>query len=566
MGKGAEDIRSTDDARGPSAIFDLTGVTLGKYRLVERLGQGGMAQVYKAYQPDLDRYVAVKILHPHLTGDESFGARFRREARAVAALEHPHIVRVYDFDTDGGLAFIVMEYLEGTSLKERLRDLNRDGELMDLEEVVRIVGALADALDHAHRQGLVHRDLKPSNVIITTSGRPVLTDFGVARIVDATAITESGGTLGTPAYMSPEQCMGEPGDARSDIYSLGVLLYRLCTGRVPFDADTPYAIILKHITAPLPPPRSVRPDLPESVERVILKALSKNPEDRYRTAGELGRALRAAVGADRAAQPAAGPRASRSALLRRVGEAVRRPFEALLPPSRRGALARGAALVAATVLVCLVLLLLTRPMRVRRFLARLTPTAAAGAAAPATLVVEGPGAVDDTWLDPDLPDETWHETDLVHLQGPLTPDRLLFRFDLSALPADTHILSATLALRVELWGDQSFPGAAVIYRVLTPWEPATVTYNSPWSTPGLAAGVDYDPTPLDVVPVPDAGSLVFDVVEAVAAWSERGEPNYGLVVMMSEDSHNQAHHWVYMSEQPDPADRPTLRVVYEVAP
>ncbi|MEA3308980.1 MAG: serine/threonine-protein kinase [Chloroflexota bacterium] len=231
-------------------MFNLVGKTLGKYRLVEKLGQGGMAQVYKAYQPDLDRYVAIKILHPHLTGDEDFAARFRQEARAIAALEHPHIVRVYDFDADEGVAFLVMEHLAGDSLKSHLHCREKR---MDLEEVERIVGALANALDHAHRQGVVHRDLKPSNVLITTNGRPVLTDFGIARMVDTATITESGGTLGTPAYMSPEQCRGEPGDARSDIYALGVLLYQLCVGRVPFNADTPYAIILKHITALLPP-------------------------------------------------------------------------------------------------------------------------------------------------------------------------------------------------------------------------------------------------------------------------------------------------------------------------
>ena len=166
----------------------------------------------------------------------------------------------------------------------------------------------------------------------------------------------------------------------------------------------------------------------------------------------------------------------------------------------------------------------------------------------------------------DRPDETWHETDLVHLQGPLTPDRLLLRFDLGGLPEGAVVVSATLTLRIDLWGDTSFPGAAVVYRVLAPWEPDTATYNAPWSAPGLAAGADYDPTPLDIVPVPDAGQLSFDVGQALAAWRERGEPNYGLVVMMSEDSHNQAHHWVYMTEQPDPADRPTLHVLYEPAP
>jgi len=573
-----------DQAAGSANAFNLAGMTLGKYRLVEKIGQGGMAQVYRAYQPDLDRYVAIKVLHPHLTDDENFAARFRREARAVAGLEHPNIVRVYDFDADGELAFLVMEHLEGRTLKALLRDLECRDERMDLQEVGRIVGVLAEALNHAHRQGLVHRDVKPANVLITAGDRPVLTDFGIARMVEgATAITESSGALGTPAYMSPEQGQGESGDARSDIYALGVLLYQLCTGQIPFDADTPYAVILKHITAPLPSPRSINPDLAEAVERVILKALAKSPDDRYQTAGEMGRALRSALEPSYVAQSSA---RSHSAF-QRVTEAVAGQLRKTFAFSGRSAAFRVGVLVVVTVLACLLLLLATRPYRIRRFLARLTPTPTATAAptptlapsaapaptdtpvpvaAPAALTLAGPELTDDTWLNPDLPDDVWHDLDLVHLQGPLTPDRILLRFDLSDLPEDAKVLSATLALKVELWGEESFPGAAVAYRVLTGWQAEEATYNKPWSVPGLAAGVDYDSVPLDLIPVPDEGRLTFDVSEALEAWRERGEPNHGILVMMSEDSHNWAHHWVYLSEQPAPADRPTLRVAYEVVP
>jgi tRNA A-37 threonylcarbamoyl transferase component Bud32 len=543
-------------------VFDLSGTTLGKYRLVKRIGQGGMAQVYKAYQPDLDRYVAVKVLHPHLVGDDGFAARFRREARAVAALEHPHVVRVYDFDAERGVAFLVMERLDGRSLKAILRDLDCRDEKMALEDVGRIVGAIAEALDYAHGRGLVHRDVKPSNVILTDGGRPVLTDFGIARIVEgSTAITESGGTLGTPAYMSPEQCKGETGDARSDIYALGVLLYQLCTGHVPFDADTPYAVILKHISAPLPSPRSQRPDLPEAIERVILKAMAKEPEDRFQTAGEMGRVLHEALRATATAArdtPSSRRGGSLGDLLGGIADAVRSLWA-------RKAL-RIFGIVAFTCLVCVTAMLATRPLRIQRYLARnASPATVAPEPRPggAVLAIEGPEVTEDTWINPDVPDDVFGDFDLVHLQGPLTPDRVLLRFDLSDLPEDAQVVSATLALKVELWGEESFPGAAVAYRVLTEWHATEATYNSPWSAPGLAAGVDYDSVPLDIVPVPDEGYLVFDVSQAFLFWRERGDPNYGVAVMMSEDSHNMAHHWVYLSEQPAPADQPTLRIAYE---
>ncbi len=277
-------------------MSDLIGKTLGKYRIVARLGRGGMAEVFKAYQPGLDRYVAIKVMHSHLSDDEDFIGRFRREAAAVANLRHPNIVQVYDFDVENDLYYMVMEFVEGPTLKAELKERSIKGQIFSLPEITRIFGALASAIDYAHSRGMVHRDLKPANVMFTKDGQVVLTDFGIARIMGATSYTVTGAISGTPAYMSPEQGQGERGDERSDIYSLGVILYEMATGTVPFDADTPFAIIMKHINDPLPMPRVMNPQLPEGVERVILKALSKNPDDRYQSAGEMAADLRKVVG------------------------------------------------------------------------------------------------------------------------------------------------------------------------------------------------------------------------------------------------------------------------------
>ncbi len=519
--------------------LDLSGTTFGKYRLVEKLGQGGMAQVYRAYQPDLERFVAVKLLHPYLTADQEFTARFRREAQAIATLEHPHIVRVYDFDTSDHGAFLVMECLDGQGLDERLRTLSQSGERMPLDQVVALVGALADALDFAHSRGIVHRDVKPANVLLTAGGRPVLTDFGIARSMEATAVTTSGEMLGTPAYMSPEQGRGQAGDARSDIYALGVLAYQLCTGRLPFEADTPYAVILKHITEPLTPPRSLRPDLPPGVETVIVKVLAKNPDERFQTAGELAGALRGAV-----AEGAA--------------PSHRRVTNVLVPFK----IARPAVIVALLVAAVLVLLLVTRPMRVERLLSQIAPGLAA--AERNTLVFYGPGIVEDTWLDPDSPDEAWFAADTVHLQGPAKPDRILLAFMLTRLPPESTVVSATLTLRAERYGSEPRAAKISVHRVLTPWRATAATYNSPWSTPGLAPDRDYEQTPLDVQAMPAAGWVALDVTRAVSTWQSRGRIGGGLVVMLTPDSDPLSHYWVSMSEQTDPANCPTLRVRYEV--
>ncbi len=277
-------------------MSDLGGQTLGRYQLLDRLGRGGMADVYRAYQPGLDRYVAIKVLHPHLSEETDFITRFQREARSVAALRHPNIVQVFDFDVQDGRYFMVMEYIEGgKTLKELLQELSARGERLPVRTVLAIAVRLADALDYAHQRGMIHRDIKPSNILVPDLGHPVLSDFGIARLVGQTGLTASGAMIGTPAYMSPEQGRGEAADERSDIYALGIVIYEMLTGRPPYDADTPYGVILKHINDPLIPPRMLIGQLPESVERVVLRSLAKSAADRYPSAGELHRALQDAL-------------------------------------------------------------------------------------------------------------------------------------------------------------------------------------------------------------------------------------------------------------------------------
>ncbi len=246
-----------------------------------------MAEVYKAYQPSLDRYVAIKVMHAFLARDPDFLGRFEREAKSVAALQHPNIIQVHDFDVHNGMPYMVMEFVEGGTLKTRVENLARLNEVLPLAETVRIVREVGRALSYAHQRSMIHRDVKPANVLLGSGGRVILSDFGIAKILTGPSFTMSGATVGTPSYMSPEQSLGQPGDHRSDIYALGVVLYQLGTGQLPYMADTPMAVMLKQVNAPLPNPRAVRPDLPEGLERIILKALAKNPEDRFQTADEM---------------------------------------------------------------------------------------------------------------------------------------------------------------------------------------------------------------------------------------------------------------------------------------
>ncbi|MBC8507642.1 MAG: serine/threonine-protein kinase [Anaerolineales bacterium] len=288
--KGLEEVHQGMSVGAEKTILgiedSLMGHTLGAYQLVERLGQGGMATVYKAFEPALDRYVAIKVLPQFFARDPNFMQRFRREAKAIAQLRHPNIVPIHSYGEDAGITYIAMQHVEGGSL-----DVKR-GEALDVEYAVKLILPVAKALTYAHEQGIFHRDIKPGNVLLSNDDWPLLTDFGLAKIVESsTHLTRTGVGIGTPMYMSPEQGQGADVDHRTDIYSLGIMLYELVTGDVPFRANTPMAIVIKHITAPIPPPRTINPKIPEALERIILKATSKSPDNRYQSADEFALAL-----------------------------------------------------------------------------------------------------------------------------------------------------------------------------------------------------------------------------------------------------------------------------------
>ncbi|MFZ1401267.1 MAG: protein kinase [Candidatus Promineifilaceae bacterium] len=270
----------------------LTGQNLGKYRVLEPLGSGGMARVYRGYHPQLDRYVAIKVLRSDLVEDELFLTRFRQEAQAVATLRHPNIIQVFDFDVADDIYFMVMELLDGDTLHTRLNDYRVRDEQMPWGEIVRILLDVLDGLSYAHQEGMIHRDIKPANILLTRQGQAVLADFGIAQIVGGTRHTVSGALLGTLNYMAPEQGLHGVSDVRSDLYSLGVVLYEMLTRRPPFNADTPLAILLKHVNDPLPLPTELNPEVPAPLERIVLKALAKEPDGRFQTAPQMAEALK----------------------------------------------------------------------------------------------------------------------------------------------------------------------------------------------------------------------------------------------------------------------------------
>jgi serine/threonine protein kinase len=279
------------------------GQQIGAYRIVAQVGSGGMATVYRAHHERLERDVAIKIMHQAFQQDPNFHTRFAREAKIIARMEHPNIISVYDYAEYEGQPYLVMKFVEGRTLKYALIKQKPTH-----DDILRLMTPLANALDYAHKMGILHRDIKPSNIIIDPNGTPYLTDFGMARIAQTGESTISADMmLGTPQYIAPEQALGKQDlDARTDLYSFGVVLYEMIVGQVPFSGDTPYAVIHDHIYRPLPAPSSLNPDVSPQVEQVLIKALEKDPAARYASAHEMIDALRAAFAGVGATIPKSG--------------------------------------------------------------------------------------------------------------------------------------------------------------------------------------------------------------------------------------------------------------------
>src|SRR5947209_18650752 len=282
---------------------------LGKYELRERLGRGGMAEVWKALDTQLQRYVALKILHADLQNDPSFITRFEREAQVIASLHHPNIVQVHDFqvsrppESSNTIAYMVMDYVEGQTLADYIRSTSRIGRFSSASEIVYLFTSLGKAIDYANHRGMIHRDIKPVNILLdkrntaqSMMGEPILTDFGIVKLLGTSTGTQSGAWLGTPLYISPEQAQGQPGNERSDIYSFGVILYEIWTGVQPFQGDSLVSIIRQHIDTIPTSPDLINPEITPALADVIMCSLAKDPAARFSTASSMTAAMAEALG------------------------------------------------------------------------------------------------------------------------------------------------------------------------------------------------------------------------------------------------------------------------------
>ena len=272
--------------------MDFSGFEIDRYHIIEKLGQGGMAVVYKAFDTKLERYVAIKIVRTDIYGPairERVNQRFEREAKTLSKLEHPNIIAIIDYGYWEESPYLVMPFIPGGTLKDKL------GKPIYWREAIQLLMPIVDALVYAHSKGLIHRDVKPSNILISETGLPLLTDFGIAKVLEMEegqlTLTATGVGMGTPEYMAPEQGLGKPVDGRADVYSLAVVLYEMITGNKPFSADTPLAVLMMHVNDPIPSTRKYNVRIPESLERVLYKALAKDAENRYQSMAEFGKAL-----------------------------------------------------------------------------------------------------------------------------------------------------------------------------------------------------------------------------------------------------------------------------------
>ncbi len=268
----------------------------GRYKIDGMLGQGGMSAVYRAMDPNLRRVVAIKLIHPHLSSDPSFVTRFESEAAAVASLRHQNIVQVYDFNSDNGVYYMVLEFIPGETLQDRVKRLAEDGRKLSFEDALKFTNNISDAVGYAHQRGMVHRDIKPANIMLDMQGQAILMDFGIVKILGGDSHTSTGAVVGTARYMSPEIIRGEVADHRSDIYSLGVTLYEMLSGRPPFVADSAITLMMMHLNDPVPDVRSFRSDVHPEIVSILENCMAKNREDRYQSAAKLSADLKQALG------------------------------------------------------------------------------------------------------------------------------------------------------------------------------------------------------------------------------------------------------------------------------
>ena len=297
----------------------LVGRKLGQYEILEEIGHGGMADVYRAVQSSMGREVALKVLPTHFLQDRTFLERFAREVRVISQLQHPHILPVYDFGEDDGLPYIVMAHIPGGALADRIEESSGG---LPFQDVVRITDQVARALDYAHKQGIIHRDLKPSNILLDREGNAYLSDFGIAKVTEATAQLTGSGIVGTPAYMAPEMARRGGVTPLIDVYALGVTLYQMLTGQLPYEADTPMGTLMAHGLEPIPDARTRRADIPDGVQYVVEHAMAKDPKERYLTAVELAADLSVAIPAERPATAQATPRAKAPSSMMHTPDAI----------------------------------------------------------------------------------------------------------------------------------------------------------------------------------------------------------------------------------------------------